>query len=740
MMTDKYTQGAKIKKREFESHVEFEGEGYRCVTYSQRFSQNATKVAIDVSKRINNKVRNMVMACRHIHGSVMATKPKTMQDAIEFAIELMDKKINTWAEHQANNKRKSDDTVWNNQNQQPNKRQNTGRAYAAGNGDRRPYEGPRPLCSKCNYHHEGPCVARPPNATSATDWSRCISRGLSQNWKNNNNRVIDYLEMRKGLGIEGVLPVMQMPGANPDNNVRHGGKDQKAAVFPCSRVFNEGMSRILSKYHRNQRQRQVKGKRLEVLPVVQNFLRVNFYLTEDLPGIPPTRQDWSFEIDLVPVLDQPVAQDSSKFSKIAKSKTKITQKGVKFDWGDKQEAAYTVKAEAMQCTNPALLEGRPQTEAQKPENIKKEDVGGMLVENSKDPCRSPVYWAEVGQVQLTSPELVQETTERIIQVKQRIQTAHDRQKSYADLKRKPMEFQVGDKVMLKVSPWKGVRAVAYKLELPQELSRVHNTFHGSNLKKCYSDDPLVVPLEGLQVDDKLHFVKEHEKRDVVCVRLALLQPWSEASRSLARSSYPLILTLKGSDTEEEDVSSTNTCDLNLGGMEKRKERVKGQVKEENEMETDMEVDEVIEEESKFETDEEVEEILEEEEDDGDGENFNLFPTMKELTHHEWLLKNHRPPWVKARIRAGSPNNIKISCMIPLALSITTLEKWFLEGPSLMKLALSTMKRKEQSFSNKLYLMRRSLEVLRKFHWMILGGRFNQLSHVSSPLLSKPGEY
>ncbi|GKE56612.1 putative reverse transcriptase domain-containing protein [Tanacetum coccineum] len=146
-------------------------------------------------------------------------------------------------------------------------------------------------------------------------------------------------------------------------------------------------------------------------------------------------------------------------------------------------------------------------------------------------CRSPMGWAEVGQVQLTGPELVQETTERIIQIKQRIQTARDRQKSYADLKHKSMEFQVGDKVMLKVSPWKGVvhfgkqgklkpryvrpfkvlkkvRAVAYKLELPQELSRVHNTFHVSNLKKCYSGDPLVIPLEGLQVDEKLHFVEE----------------------------------------------------------------------------------------------------------------------------------------------------------------------------------------------------------------------------------------
>ncbi|GJR12744.1 putative reverse transcriptase domain-containing protein [Tanacetum coccineum] len=141
-------------------------------------------------------------------------------------------------------------------------------------------------------------------------------------------------------------------------------------------------------------------------------------------------------------------------------------------------------------------------------------------------CRSPVCWAEVGQVQLTGPELVQETIEKDIQISKRMQVACDRQKSYADLKRKPMEFQVGDKVMLKVSPWKGVvhfgkrgklnpryvrpfkvlekvGSVAYKLELPEELSRVHNTFHVSNLKKCYADEPLAIPLDGLHFDDKL---------------------------------------------------------------------------------------------------------------------------------------------------------------------------------------------------------------------------------------------
>ncbi|GJT21445.1 putative reverse transcriptase domain-containing protein [Tanacetum coccineum] len=121
-------------------------------------------------------------------------------------------------------------------------------------------------------------------------------------------------------------------------------------------------------------------------------------------------------------------------------------------------------------------------------------------------CRSPVCWAEVGEVQLTGPEIVQETTEKIIQVKQRMQAARDRQKSYADLKRKPMEFEVGDKVMLKVI--KRVGDVAYKLELPEELSRVHNTFHVSNLKKCHADEPLAVPLDGLHFDDKLQFVEE----------------------------------------------------------------------------------------------------------------------------------------------------------------------------------------------------------------------------------------
>nr|GFA00307.1 putative reverse transcriptase domain-containing protein [Tanacetum cinerariifolium] len=146
-------------------------------------------------------------------------------------------------------------------------------------------------------------------------------------------------------------------------------------------------------------------------------------------------------------------------------------------------------------------------------------------------CRSPICWAEVGDAQLTSLEIIHETTEKIIQIKKRIQATRDRQKSFTDRRRKPLEIQVGDKVMLKVSPWKGVICfskrgklnplyirpfkifdkvgmLAYRLELSEQLSRVHNTFHVSNLKKVFVDEPLAIPLDEIQFDYKLNFLEE----------------------------------------------------------------------------------------------------------------------------------------------------------------------------------------------------------------------------------------
>nr|GEU76469.1 putative reverse transcriptase domain-containing protein [Tanacetum cinerariifolium]GEU81713.1 putative reverse transcriptase domain-containing protein [Tanacetum cinerariifolium] len=463
-------------------------------------------------------------------------------------------------------------------------------------------------------------------------------------------------------------------------------------------------------------------------------------MQDDLSGLPPTRQV-ELQIDLIPgaapiarapyrlapsemkeLSDQLKELSDKGFTRlssstwralIAKSMTKLTQKEVKFDWGEKQEAAFQLLKQKL-CSAPilALPEGREdfvvycdashkglgavlmqrekeerikplrvralvmtiglelprqilnaQTKAQKPKNIKNEDVGGMLIENLKDPeklrtkklepradgtlCLNGLLvqpeipqwkWDNITMDFVTKlPKLsqgydtiwviVDRLTKYAIFVPMRetdpmeklarmylkekdlgtnldmstayhpqtdeqsgrtIQTLDDMMRacvidfgngwvnhlslvefsynnsyhasikaapfealysrkcrspvclaeleeaqlsSYADLKRKPMEFQVGDRVMLKVSPWKGVvrfrkrgklnpryvgpfkvletvRSVAYKLELPKELSRVHNTFHVSNLKKCYADKLLPVPLDGLHFDDKFHFIEE----------------------------------------------------------------------------------------------------------------------------------------------------------------------------------------------------------------------------------------
>ncbi|GKC83210.1 putative reverse transcriptase domain-containing protein [Tanacetum coccineum] len=145
--------------------------------------------------------------------------------------------------------------------------------------------------------------------------------------------------------------------------------------------------------------------------------------------------------------------------------------------------------------------------------------------------RSLVCWSEVEDSQLTGPKMIHEMTEKIIQIKNRLLTARSRQKSYADRRTKPLEFKVGDMQLLKVSPWKGavcfgkrgklspcyigpfkilarVGPVAYTLELPEKLKGIHSTFHVSNLKKCLADGDIVIPMDEIQLDDKLHMIEE----------------------------------------------------------------------------------------------------------------------------------------------------------------------------------------------------------------------------------------
>nr|GEV49937.1 hypothetical protein [Tanacetum cinerariifolium] len=922
--------------------LNFKGtEGVVGLTYSQRFQELALMCDRMFPEEIDKVERYVDGLLDTIHGSVMATKPKTMQDAIEFATKLMNKKINTWAERQADNKRKSDETNRNN-HQQPNKRQNTRRAYAAGNGDWRAYEGPRPLCTKCNYHHPGPCAPKchkcnrfgylsrdcrnPLNVNTGANQrgNVCFECGVQGYFKkecpklkNNNNRgnqVGNSKAQSKvyAVGKAGENPddnvvtgtfllnkhyasilfdtgadrsfvsaafssqfVITPPALDHDYNVeladgltfrssnKHGTRFNIISYTKAQGYLTKGCHVFLANITATKDEYKSKGKRLEDLPVVQEFLEVfpkdltgtygqrlhktkfltlgssgpvcqeerwvfwicidyrelnkltvknryplprindlfdqlqgsSVYLKidlrsgyhqlrvreEDIPKTAFKTRYGHYEFQVMPFgltnapavfmdlmnrvcklyldkfviifIDDILIYSKSKmeheghlrqilnllkkeklyakfskcefwisrvqflgyvidyrgFSKIAKSMTKLTQKDVKFDWGDKQEAAFQ-RIKQKLCSAPilALPEGREdfvvycdasiqgkanvvadalsrkervllrvralmmtigldlskqilkaQTKARKPENNKNKDVGGVLIENAKNPkairteklepsadgtlCLNSrswlpcygdlrtvvmheshkskysihsgsekmyqdikkLYWwpnmkADIATyvskcltcskvkaehqrpsrllVQPKIPEwkwdnIMMDFVTKLPKSSQGYDTIwviidrltkfaifkpiretdpldklarmylkeaapfealygqKCRSPSYADLKRKPMEFQVRDKVMLKVSSWKGVvrfgergklnpryvrpfkvlkkvGAVAYKLELPQKLSRVHNTFHVSNLKKCYSDDPLVVPLERLQVDDKLHFVEE----------------------------------------------------------------------------------------------------------------------------------------------------------------------------------------------------------------------------------------
>nr|GEW34452.1 putative reverse transcriptase domain-containing protein [Tanacetum cinerariifolium] len=310
-------------------------------------------------------------------------------------------------------------------------------------------------------------------------------------------------------------------------------------------------------------------KQLQDVLVIRNFPKV---FPDDLPGHPPPRQV-KFKIELIPgaapVARAPYPLAWSELKELSDQLKELsdkgfirpsslpsgapTQKNKKYKWGLEEKGAFQTLKQKL-CFAPilALPEGtenfivycdasvkgfgakelnmrqrrlieilsdydyeirynpKAQTEAMKEENVIAENLGR--------------------DSQVTGPELIRETTEKIVQIKNQLLTSRSRQKSYADVKCKPMEFEVGDIVILKVSPWKDVirfgkhgklspryngpfeiiewiGPVAYKLELPKKLRGIHNTFHVSNLKKCLADENLVIPLEEIQLDDKLHLLK-----------------------------------------------------------------------------------------------------------------------------------------------------------------------------------------------------------------------------------------
>ncbi|GKB30571.1 putative reverse transcriptase domain-containing protein [Tanacetum coccineum] len=251
-MTTKYCPRNEIKKIEAELW-NLKVKGTDVVAYNQRFQELALlcdRMFPEETDKIERYVSGMPDL---IYSSVVASKPKTMQEAIEMATELMDRRINTFAERQAENKRKFEDTPRNNQNQQQNKRQNTGRAYAAGNGDKKPYEGTKPLCPKCKLSTLRPCKPTCNNCKKlghlAKDYRSFVSTQFST--------------------LINIAPT----------TLDHGNKVELAD----GRIIWETGDKS-------------KKKQLQDVPIVKNFPEV---FPEDLPGLPHTRQV-EFHIDLVP--------------------------------------------------------------------------------------------------------------------------------------------------------------------------------------------------------------------------------------------------------------------------------------------------------------------------------------------------------------------------------------------------------------------------------------------------------
>ncbi|GJV28775.1 putative reverse transcriptase domain-containing protein [Tanacetum coccineum] len=182
-LTDKYCPKGEIKKLEIKLW-NLKVRGNDVAAYTQRFQELAlmcTKFLADETKKVNKYISRLP---DNIHGNVMSARPKTLDDAIELANDLMEQKLRTYAERQNENKRKADDSSRNNHQQQPHKKQNVARAYTAGPGEKKVYIGDLPLCTKCNYHHTG---------QSAPKYGKCKRYGHTTtdcrvNTNNNNNK------------------------------------------------------------------------------------------------------------------------------------------------------------------------------------------------------------------------------------------------------------------------------------------------------------------------------------------------------------------------------------------------------------------------------------------------------------------------------------------------------------------------------------------------------------------------
>nr|GFB71736.1 hypothetical protein [Tanacetum cinerariifolium] len=267
-VTDKYCPRNEIRKLEVELW-ELKVKGTDLASYTQRFQELALLCGRMFSEE-SDKIEKYVGGLPDmVHGSVVASKPKTMQEAIEIATELMNKKIRTFAERKMASKRKFENTsrtTRNQQQQHSNTRQNTGRVYTASSGEKKQYGGSRPLCAKCNYHHDGPCALKCRNCNKFGHATRdCRNTANANNANNQRSTELGQKPTCYECGVQGHFRKECPKLKNNKNHGNQGGrKNAPARVYAIGRAGTDPDANVIM----------------------------------DLPGLPPIRSV-EFQIDLV---------------------------------------------------------------------------------------------------------------------------------------------------------------------------------------------------------------------------------------------------------------------------------------------------------------------------------------------------------------------------------------------------------------------------------------------------------
>ncbi|GKA36095.1 putative reverse transcriptase domain-containing protein [Tanacetum coccineum] len=242
----------------------------------------------------------------NIYGNVKAAKPKTLDETIELANDLMDRKLLTYAERQSDNKRKADDSSRNNHGhqQQPFKRQNVAKVYNMGTGERKPYGGSLPKCNKCHLHHNGPCTQR---------CHKC-------------NKIGHFARDCRSTGNTNVANTQKGNGATPKGNgcFECGAPGHFKRDCPKLKNKNGGNGNAQDGFTQKDKSER---KQIEDVPIVRDFPEV---FPEDLPGLPPARPV-EFQIDLIPgaapVARAPYRLAPSEMKELSEQLQELTDKG-----------------------------------------------------------------------------------------------------------------------------------------------------------------------------------------------------------------------------------------------------------------------------------------------------------------------------------------------------------------------------------------------------------------------------